>query len=177
MSPQVIGDPPTGSGGNCPSISTQKKIQSRKALKQIAAQARSRHKHLVFTNGCFDILHAGHVTYLEKAKSFGDLLIVGLNSDSSVRRIKGPGRPVNSENDRLRVLAALQAVDYVTVFSEDTPLNLIGEIKPDVLAKGADWKEDQIAGAKEVRSWGGSIKRVRLVPGRSTSRILQKIKS
>lgn len=131
----------------------------------------------MFTNGCFDILHAGHVTYLEKAKRLGDILIVGLNSDSSVRRIKGPARPVTPEGDRARVIAALEAVDYVTLFSEDTPLTLIRELCPDILVKGADWKKDQIVGAKEVRSWGGKVKQIPLVPGRSTSAIIKKMKT
>jgi len=121
-------------------------------------------------------LHAGHVTYLEEAKRAGDLLIIGLNSDPSVRRLKGPGRPVNSEKDRLRVMGALEAVDYVTLFSEDTPLKLICEIRPHVLVKGSDWKKDNIVGAKEVESWGGRVKRVRLVPGRSTTAMLRKVK-
>ena len=114
------------------------------------------------------------MTYLEEAKRLGDLLIVGLNSDSSVRRFKGRGRPVNSQRDRLQVLAALESVNYVTVFSEDTPLRLIREIRPHVLVKGADWREEKIVGAAEVRSWGGRIKRVRLVPGRSTTRLIKK---
>lgn len=116
------------------------------------------------------------MTYLEKARSLGDLLIVGLNSDSSVRKIKGRGRPVNSEKDRLKVLSALEAVDYVTVFSEETPSKLISEIRPHLLVKGADWKEEKIVGAKEVRLWGGIVKRIRLVPGRSTTGILNRIR-
>ena len=112
------------------------------------------------------------------AKQFyvtGDFLVVGLNTDASVRRLKGSGRPLTGEKDRLRVLAALETVDYVTLFPEDTPLALIKKIRPHILVKGADWKEGQIAGAKEVRSWGGRVKRVRLVPGRSTSALVRKI--
>lgn len=154
---------------------TARKIKSRSALRRVAARARSAGKKIVFTNGCFDLLHAGHVVYLEKAKSFGDILILGLNSDASVRRLKGSRRPVNSEKDRLRVVAGLEALDYVTLFSEATPLHLIHQIRPDVLVKGADWKESQIAGAREVRSWGGKVKRVRLLPGRSTTGTLNKI--
>ena len=141
------------------------------------AKCRAAGGKVVFTNGCFDLLHAGHVTYLERAKHLGEVLIVGLNSDSSVRRIKEPGRPINSEKDRLRVIAALGAVDYVSLFSEETPLRLIREIRPDILVKGADWKEDEIVGAREVESWGGRVKRIPLVPGRSTSGILKKIQS
>ena len=133
-------------------------------------------KTVVFTNGCFDLLHVGHVTYLEKAKGLGDLLTVGVNSDASVRRIKGPDRPVNPEKDRLKVLSALEVVDYVTLFSEDTPLNLICEIRPEVLVKGADWKKGQIVGAREVESWGGKVRQIRLVPGRSTTGILGRIR-
>jgi len=130
----------------------------------------------VFTNGCFDILHAGHVEYLERARKFGDVLILGLNSDKSTKRLKGPGRPVNSQKDRARILAGLAAIDYVTIFNEDTPRNLIRLIRPHVLVKGADWKIASIAGAKEVLSWGGKIKRVRLLKGRSTTQILKKVK-
>lgn len=152
------------------------KIVSRGALASLTRRLRHARKQIVFTNGCFDLLHAGHVTYLEKAKSFGDVLIVGLNSDASVRKIKGSGRPVTSERDRLRILAALEAVDYVTLFSEETPLRLIREIRPHILVKGADWKRDQIVGARDVRSWGGRVRRIRLLPGRSSSGILQKMK-
>ena len=156
--------------------SARSKIKSRRALARTAARLRSAGKRIVFTNGCFDILHAGHVTYLEKARSFGDVLVVGLNSDSSVRKIKGPGRPVNSEEDRARVLAALEAVNHVTPFSEETPLRLIREIRPHVLVKGADWEEGRIVGAADVKSWGGKVRRVRLVPGRSTTSVLKKIR-
>ena len=115
------------------------------------------------------------MTYLEKAKSLGDILVVGLNSDASVRQIKGPERPLTPEKDRLRVLAALEVVDYVTLFSEKTPLDLIREIKPHVLVKGADWKRGEIVGAREVESWEGRVKRIPLVPGRSTTALLRKI--
>lgn len=157
-------------------FSLRNKIYSRQALKKIARRLRQEGKTLVFTNGCFDILHAGHVTYLEKAKRLGDVLIVGLNSDASVRRLKGPGRPVTPERDRLKVIAALQAVDYLTLFSEDTPLRLIQEIRPHVLVKGADWKRDKIVGSKEVQSWGGQVRRAPLLRGRSTTSLLQKLK-
>ena len=131
----------------------------------------------MFTNGCFDILHAGHVTYLEKARQLGDVLVVGVNSDNSVRRIKGPGRPINPEEDRLKVISALQAVDYVALFSEDTPLRLIQTLRPDTLVKGADWKKDEIVGGREVQSWGGKVKQIALVPGRSTTRVIEKLRS
>jgi D-beta-D-heptose 7-phosphate kinase/D-beta-D-heptose 1-phosphate adenosyltransferase len=152
-----------------------KKIYSRETLKRIARGLRRAGKKIVFTNGCFDLIHAGHIAYLEKAKRFGDILFVGLNSDSSVRAIKGRSRPLSREGDRLRVIAALEAVDYVTVFSEKTPLRLIRELRPHVLVKGADWKRNEIIGAKEVESWGGGVRRVPLLSGRSTSALIRKI--
>lgn len=130
---------------------------------------------IVFTNGCFDLLHAGHVTYLEAAKKRGDKLILGLNTDRSVSAIKGPTRPVVHENDRARVLAALESVDAVILFDEDTPLNLINTIKPHVIAKGSDYSADQVVGGKEVQSWGGEIALIDLVEGRSTSNIIKKM--
>jgi D-beta-D-heptose 7-phosphate kinase / D-beta-D-heptose 1-phosphate adenosyltransferase len=130
---------------------------------------------IVFTNGCFDLLHAGHVTYLEAAKKRGDKLILGLNTDRSVSAIKGPTRPVVHENDRARVLAALESVDAVILFDEDTPLNLINAIKPNVIAKGSDYNAEQVVGGKEVRSWGGEIALIDLVEGRSTSNIIKKM--
>ena len=130
---------------------------------------------IVFTNGCFDLLHAGHVTYLESAKKRGDKLILGLNTDRSVSAIKGPSRPVVHEQDRARVLAALESVDAVILFDEDTPLKLIKAIKPDVIAKGSDYTADQVVGGKEVQSWGGEIALIDLVEGRSTSNIIRKL--
>jgi D-beta-D-heptose 7-phosphate kinase / D-beta-D-heptose 1-phosphate adenosyltransferase len=130
---------------------------------------------IVFTNGCFDLLHAGHVTYLEAAKKRGDKLILGLNTDRSVSAIKGPTRPVVHENDRARVLAALESVDAVILFDEDTPLNLINAIKPNVIAKGSDYTAKQVVGGKEVLSWGGEIALIDLVEGRSTSNIIKKM--
>jgi D-beta-D-heptose 7-phosphate kinase / D-beta-D-heptose 1-phosphate adenosyltransferase len=132
---------------------------------------------IVFTNGCFDLLHAGHVTYLEAAKKRGDKLILGLNTDRSVSALKGPTRPVVNENDRARVLAALASVDAVILFDEDTPLNLINAIQPDVIAKGSDYTADQVVGGKEVLSWGGEIALIDLVEGRSTSNLIKKMYS
>ncbi|MDO9150119.1 MAG: D-glycero-beta-D-manno-heptose-7-phosphate kinase [Methylotenera sp.] len=132
---------------------------------------------IVFTNGCFDLLHAGHVTYLEAAKKRGDKLILGLNTDRSVSALKGPTRPVVHENDRARVLAALESVDAVILFDEDTPLSLINAVKPDVIAKGSDYTADQVVGGKEVESWGGEIALIDLVAGRSTSNIIKKMNS
>lgn len=132
-------------------------------------------QRIVFTNGCFDLLHAGHVTYLETARKLGDRLIVGLNTDRSVRLLKGPNRPVIHEADRARVMAALEAVDAVILFDEETPLELITALRPDVLVKGSDYREDQVVGAAEVKSWGGQVVLVPLVPGRSTTAILDRI--
>lgn len=137
---------------------------------------RQRGEHIVFTNGCFDLLHAGHVTYLEGARNLGKRLVVGLNTDQSVRRLKGPSRPVIHEADRARVLAAMASVDMVILFDEETPLNLIQAIHPDVLAKGADYQEHEVVGAEEIKAWGGRVALVPLVEGRSSSRIFENIK-
>jgi D-beta-D-heptose 7-phosphate kinase/D-beta-D-heptose 1-phosphate adenosyltransferase len=145
-------------------------------LPRVAAW-RAAGQRIVFTNGCFDLLHAGHVTYLEQARKLGDRLVLGLNTDRSVSALKGPTRPVIHEQDRARVLAALEAIDAVILFDEDTPLALIQAIKPDVLVKGDDYTEDQVVGAKDVKSWGGSIALVPIVPGRSSSSIIGKLTS
>ena len=134
-------------------------------------------KRIVFTNGCFDILHRGHVTYVAEARKHGDALIVGVNSDSSVRRLKGSSRPINLENDRAFVLKGLKSVDAVEIFCDDTPLELIKMIKPSVLVKGGDWKIDQIIGASEVLSWGGKVLSLNFVDGFSTTSIIERSKS
>jgi D-glycero-beta-D-manno-heptose 1-phosphate adenylyltransferase len=134
-------------------------------------------KKIVFTNGCFDILHRGHVSYLAEAKKLGDLLIIGLNSDASVRKLKGNDRPINNEVDRQFVLSQLKAVDFVEIFSEETPLNLILKIRPKVLVKGGDWKLDQIVGAKEVIAQGGEVYSLNFVNGYSTSSLIEKIQT
>ena len=152
------------------------KIKTRSQIVRLVRQLKKRKKRIVFTNGCFDILHSGHVYYLEHAKRLGDCLVVGLNSDRSVQRIKGKGRPINFERDRACVLSALASVDFVCVFNEETPLDLIKLIKPDALVKGSDWKTAQITGAKEVLSWGGKVKRVTLLKGRSTTATIEKLK-
>ena len=142
-----------------------------------AARAARLPRPLVFTNGCFDVLHRGHVTYLAQARSLGAALVVGVNSDASVKRLgKGDDRPVNGEQDRMAVLAALQSVDLVALFDEDTPLNLILACKPDVLVKGGDWAPENIVGAKEVKSWGGSVHSIPFRFQRSTSALLDKIR-
>ncbi len=134
-------------------------------------------KKIVFTNGCFDILHKGHVTYLNEAKKLGDLLLVGLNSDASVKRLKGPERPINNELDRQFVLSELKAVDFVEIFDQDTPLELILKVKPNILVKGGDWKIDQIVGAKEVLGAGGEVFSLNFVDGYSTTSIIHKIQA
>lgn len=132
-------------------------------------------KKIVFTNGCFDILHRGHVTYLAEARKLGDLLVIGLNSDASVKRLKGEDRPINNEEDRQYVLSQLKSVDFVEVFTEDTPLNLILKIQPQILVKGGDWKIDQIVGGKEVLANGGDVFSLNFVDGYSTTSTIHKI--
>ena len=137
---------------------------------------RNTDKKIVFTNGCFDILHRGHLTYLAEAKSCGDKLVVGLNSDLSVKRFKGPERPINSEADRKFMLENLRSVDHVEIFEEDTPLNLIKKILPQVLTKGGDWKVAEIVGSSEVLASGGEVFSLHFVDGFSTTNIIEKIK-
>jgi len=134
-------------------------------------------KHIVFTNGCFDLLHPGHVDYLQKAKELGDVLIIGLNDDDSIRRLKGPARPINSLSDRACMLAALKAVDMVVSFAEDTPLKLIQSLLPDVLVKGGDYKPENIVGAKEVRENGGEVIVIPFREGYSSSSLIEHIKT
>jgi len=133
-------------------------------------------QRVAFTNGCFDILHAGHVRLLTAAREAADALVVGLNDDASVLRLKGPSRPLVPQAERAELLAALEAVDRVVLFGEDTPLETILELRPDVLVKGADWSEDAIIGASEVKSWCGRVARVQLVPGTSTTTIIERIR-
>ena len=146
-------------------------------IKQELSKLRGKSKKIVFTNGCFDIIHAGHITYLNEAKTLGDILIVGLNSDKSVRRLKGGDRPIVNEKDRAYVLSNLKPVDYVVMFDEDTPYELIKEIKPDVLVKGADYEGKNIAGSDIVESSGGKTVLINFIEGKSTSGIIKKIKS
>jgi D-glycero-beta-D-manno-heptose 1-phosphate adenylyltransferase len=132
---------------------------------------------LVFTNGCFDIIHKGHISYLNDAKKLGDFLVIGLNSDSSVKILKGKSRPINNENDRAYVLENLKPVDAVIIFNEDTPYNLIKDIKPDFLVKGGDWKEENIVGSDIVKEYGGKVVSLSFLNNYSTTAILEKIKS
>lgn len=151
------------------------KIKDLTNLKNIRNGLKRKGRLVVFTNGCFDLLHYGHVKYLEAAKQKGDILIVAVNSDNSVRRIKGKNRPITSEVDRLAVIAALESVDYVVKFGEDTPLNVIKTLKPDILVKGADWDRNKIVGANFIKDAGGSIARIKLLKGRSTTKLIKSI--
>lgn len=144
-------------------------------LKKILQPLRSQ-KKVVFTNGCFDLLHIGHVRYLQNAKSQGDILVVALNSDDSVKKLKGPSRPVQSETDRAEILAALACVDHTFIFTEETPERVIKELKPDVLVKGGDWEISKIVGAEFVQSYGGKVLSLNFVDGKSTTNIIQKAK-
>ena len=154
----------------------QRKIKSLTALVRIVREARARGRRVVFTNGCFDLLHAGHVKLLERAKQLGDVLIVGLNSDQSVRALKGAGRPLVTQRDRALLLAALENVDYVTIFNEDTPLRVVARLRPHVLIKGADWPATTIVGREIIHASGGRVLRFPLVKGHSTSRLIRRIK-
>jgi len=152
-----------------------KKNLTLNSLKKLIPSLKKEGKTTVFTNGCFDIIHAGHVRYLSRARELGDILIVGLNSDASVREIKGERRPIVPERERIEVLAALECVDYVVIFNESTPLTLIEAIEPDILVKGADWADSDIVGADIVKARGGRVARVKLVQGVSTTSIIEKI--
>ncbi|MDD4241008.1 MAG: D-glycero-beta-D-manno-heptose 1-phosphate adenylyltransferase [Smithellaceae bacterium] len=153
------------------------KILDRTALRETLDVLRKEGKKIAFTNGCFDILHVGHVRYLQEARKTADVLVLGLNSDSSVRAIKGEKRPLVTESERAEVLAALECIDFVTIFPELTPLDLICFLKPDILIKGGDWPEDQVVGGKEIREWGGHVTIVPEVAGKSTTNIVEKVLS
>ncbi|MGA7722382.1 MAG: D-glycero-beta-D-manno-heptose 1-phosphate adenylyltransferase [Ignavibacteriaceae bacterium] len=150
-------------------------VKSLDELKAIRQNYKKEKKKVVFTNGCFDLIHAGHVDYLSKAKELGDVLIVGLNSDTSVKRIKGDKRPILLEAERAFVISNLKPVDYVTIFEEDTPANLIGQLIPDILVKGADWTIDNIVGRDVVEANGGVVKTIIFVNNQSTSKIIDSI--
>lgn len=153
------------------------KLKTLRSIQPSLQACRKMKKKIVFTNGCFDILHVGHVQYLRRARSLGGCLVVAINSDASVRRLKGPERPVNHERDRAEVLAALECVDFVLVFSEPTPLQVIRALTPDILCKGGDWKKKDIVGSDWVESHGGKVFSLPFVKGYSTTSTLQKIKS
>ncbi|RPJ59975.1 MAG: D-glycero-beta-D-manno-heptose 1-phosphate adenylyltransferase [Acidobacteria bacterium] len=156
--------------------SSRSKIKSRSQLKHLLQHLRSEGRRIVFTNGCFDLLHPGHIRYLEKARAEGDLLVVALNSDSSVRRIKGAERPIQNEDERSEVIAGLQCVDFVTLFDEETPFEIIDELLPDVLVKGGDWPIDQIVGRETVEAHDGKVISIAFETGHSTSNIIKRIK-
>ena len=151
------------------------KIESLESMAERARNLRQSGKKVVFTNGCYDILHPGHIELLSKARGLGDVLVVAINTDDSVRRLKGPGRPVFDEAERAEFLSAFEMVDFVCTFSEDTPLEAILKIRPDVLVKGADWGIDEIVGGAEVESWGGKVVAVPLVSGKSTTGIVERV--
>jgi D-beta-D-heptose 7-phosphate kinase/D-beta-D-heptose 1-phosphate adenosyltransferase len=151
------------------------KILTRTRAGQALRRAQRHGERVVFTNGCFDLLHVGHVRSLEEARSHGDRLVVAINTDRSVRRLKGPGRPVMAERQRAEVLAGLACVDWVVLFGEETPLRVIRALRPDVLAKGGDWKLDQIVGREDVEGWGGRVVRLRQVPGVRTSAVVERM--
>lgn len=152
-------------------------VRTFKDITDALAPLRSLGKKIVFTNGCFDLLHVGHVRYLQEARNLGDILVVGVNSDASVKRLKGPTRPVQNENDRAEILAALGCVDFTVIFTEDTPESLIHQVHPDILVKGGDWKIEQIVGSTHVMSYGGQVMSLQFVDGKSTTKIIEKAKS
>jgi rfaE bifunctional protein nucleotidyltransferase chain/domain len=151
------------------------KVSSREALVEERKRLQTEGRRVVFTNGCFDLLHPGHIRYLEQARALGDCLIVALNSDASVRKLKGDGRPILKEAERAEVMAALACVDYVTIFEEETPRELIAELLPDVLVKGGDWTIDTIVGREEVESAGGKVLSLAFIDGVSTTEIIERI--
>lgn len=155
---------------------TADKIKSLEDARKQVAEWKSKGEKVVFTNGCFDLIHLGHVDYLEKARNLGDRLVLGLNTDDSVSRFKGPERPLQDQNSRARVLAAFQFIDLVVFFNDDTPLNLITELTPSILVKGSDYLAENIVGADVVKQHGGEVKTIDFVPGYSTTRIVEKIK-
>jgi len=152
-------------------------VKSLEEIKSICVALKADNKKVVFTNGCFDLIHAGHIDYLNKAKALGDVLIVGLNSDDSVKRIKGDKRPIINEDERAEVISNIKPVDYVVLFDEDAPIELIKELVPDILIKGADWKIDEIVGAEKVLTNGGEVKTIKFVNDQSTSKIIDLITS
>ncbi|MBL7196877.1 MAG: D-glycero-beta-D-manno-heptose 1-phosphate adenylyltransferase [Candidatus Omnitrophica bacterium] len=151
------------------------KIFSINRLVEIVTFLKKRKKRVVFTNGCFDILHVGHISYLNRAKQLGDILIVAVNSDSSVKSIKGKNKPINKLKDRMKIISGLESINYVCSFSQSTPLNLIKKFSPDILVKGGDWKDKEIVGADFVKSYGGKVVTIPFKKGYSTTRLIKKI--
>ncbi|HUK55259.1 MAG TPA: D-glycero-beta-D-manno-heptose 1-phosphate adenylyltransferase [Nitrospiria bacterium] len=157
-------------------VVSQTKVKTVPQLRSILARLRRRGERIVITNGCFDLLHVGHLRYLRRARRYGDRLVVAINSDRSVRKIKGPRRPLLPQAERAELLAALSCVDYVTIFDEPDPLKIITALRPDVLIKGSDWGQNKIIGRDVVERRGGRVRRVPLVKGVSTSRLIEKIR-
>ena len=152
------------------------KLKTLNEIVVILEKFRKNSKKIVFTNGCFDIIHSGHIQYLTEAKALGDILIIGLNSDCSIKKLKGPDLPIIDENNRALVLSALEIVDFVVIFDEETPYNLIKKIKPDILVKGGDWKISEIVGSDVVLNNGGEVRSLNFREGISTTRIIEKIR-
>lgn len=153
------------------------KIKNLSTLKEILSDLKKKGKRIVFTNGCFDILHIGHIAYLQEAKRQGDILVVAVNSDDSAKRLKGIGRPIMSQEDRAKILASLEGIDFVTIFNDDTPLSIVKELNPDVIVKGGDWKEDKIIGGEYVKKMGGRVVTIPYLKDYSTTSIIEKIKN
>lgn len=154
---------------------SENKIISLHRLLKIISSLKKRNKKIVFTNGCFDILHLGHISYLNKAKALADILVVGVNSDSSVKSIKGQNRPINTLQDRMKVLSNMECIDYICAFNQTTPLNLIKKLRPDILVKGSDWKNKDIIGADFVESYKGKVTTIAFKKGYSTTNLIKKI--
>jgi D-beta-D-heptose 7-phosphate kinase/D-beta-D-heptose 1-phosphate adenosyltransferase len=152
-------------------------LASRELIGRISSELKQSGKKVVFTNGCFDILHAGHVRYLNESAVLGDILIIGLNSDSSVRLLKGDNRPLNSQGDRAEVLLGLSSVDFVSIFDEETPFELINIVRPHIITKGGDYNPDEVVGADIVSEYGGIVKIIPLVEGRSTTNVISRIQN
>jgi D-beta-D-heptose 7-phosphate kinase/D-beta-D-heptose 1-phosphate adenosyltransferase len=153
----------------------KEKIKTKQDLRRIVEDLKKKGKRIVFTNGCFDLLHLGHVRYLEKAKSLGDILVVGVNSDRSVQSLKGPGRPILPEEERAEILSGLECVDYLTIFNELTPLELISSLQPHILVKGGDWTKETTVGKEVVERSGGEVVILPFIEGTSTSNIIETI--
>lgn len=151
------------------------KIKKKEEISHIAEKLKAENKVIIFTNGCFDILHSGHIKYLYDAKKLGDILIVGLNSDSSIKRIKGEKRPIINQEERAYIISALEMIDFIVIFDDDTPYELIKCIKPNILVKGGDWDIEKIVGKDIVESYGGKVLNIPFVEGKSTSNIIQRI--
>ena len=153
------------------------KRHSLKEAAELAKESRKQGKSLVLANGCFDLLHVGHVKYLQQARALGDLLVLGLNSDASIRRLKGEKRPLLDEAERAQILAALDCIDYLTIFDEDTPLELLQVLRPTILVKGGDYAPDEVVGKELVESYGGRVELIQFVDGKSTTSIIDKVLS